>query len=195
MTLIESLQLIGMQNRYVRFVNRLCAPGRYYHSLSHILFMFDNYNGNDANVAAMIWYHDMIYDPRAKDNELRSAELAVAELTPVGEQFGLNLSLIHNGIMATAGGHNSDDADIAIQTLCDLDLLIFGTDPARYDLYAQAIRMEYDFVPDDQYREGRAKLLRKFDEMKIYQTPEFQPYETQAHINLKREIENLCSNN
>src|ERR1700722_8593408 len=62
------------------------AQDRHYHGLAHIeamLALADDYRAllHDAEaVEAAIWFHDAIYDSRAKDNEARSAALAEKDL-------------------------------------------------------------------------------------------------------------------
>ena len=67
------------------------GKGRYYHNLQHLseLFQwFDQYQAELENpdlVALAIWYHDVVYKIiGAEKNELRSAELAVDRLQPLG---------------------------------------------------------------------------------------------------------------
>jgi predicted metal-dependent HD superfamily phosphohydrolase len=46
-----------------------------------------------------------------------------------------------------------------------------GADPKRYERYAKAIREEYAFVPEPDYRVARVKVLRSFlDRERIYLT-------------------------
>ncbi len=66
------------------------APDRYYHNLEHLTEMFRVAgrlapNTDDpAAIQLAIWFHDAVYDPRAKDNEVRSGELAMDLLDPIG---------------------------------------------------------------------------------------------------------------
>ncbi|TIU73585.1 MAG: hypothetical protein E5W15_07330, partial [Mesorhizobium sp.] len=62
------------------------AEDRHYHGLPHIeamLALADEYRGlldDPQAVEAAIWFHDAIYDSRAKDNEAKSAQLAEKRL-------------------------------------------------------------------------------------------------------------------
>src|SRR4051794_20184465 len=57
-------------------------PGRYYHTLKHIWYVLDTVRGlqdlsqNWPAVQFAAWFHDVIYDSQAKDNEEKSAEYA-----------------------------------------------------------------------------------------------------------------------
>ena len=67
---------------YADLVERYAEPHRAYHNLTHIsqcLAEFDqvrHITGNPEEVELAIWFHDLIYDPHAKDNEAQSAEFA-----------------------------------------------------------------------------------------------------------------------
>ncbi|TIU46557.1 MAG: hypothetical protein E5W19_25905, partial [Mesorhizobium sp.] len=62
------------------------AAGRHYHNLAHIeamLTLAGDYRtllDDPEAVEAAIWFHDAIYDSRAKDNEAQSAALAEQKL-------------------------------------------------------------------------------------------------------------------
>ncbi|RVD62485.1 hypothetical protein EN750_21345, partial [Mesorhizobium sp. M7A.F.Ca.ET.027.03.2.1] len=55
------------------------APGRHYHNLSHIEAMLAlagdcrELLGDPQAIEAAIWFHDAVYDSKAKDNEAQSA--------------------------------------------------------------------------------------------------------------------------
>ncbi|MDP2293187.1 MAG: hypothetical protein Q8M22_18545 [Actinomycetota bacterium] len=103
-------------------------------------------------------YHDIVYDPRATDNEARSAvlaERAAAELgwTPARTQ------LVGRLVLATAG-HRATDTNEAV--LVDADLAILGAAPAEYQAYVHGVRSEYAHVAEPQWRTGRAAVLRGF---------------------------------
>jgi len=80
------------------------------------------------------------------------------------------------------------DADSAV--LLDADLAVLGASPARYDEYSAAIRREYAWVPEAEYRRGRGQVLRAFlARPRIYATARmFENREPQARANLAREI-------
>ena len=77
--------------------------------------------------------------------------------------------------------------------LCDIDIGILGADAPIYDQYAQGIRREYHFVSEEEYCEGRSRVLENFlrrDSM--YQTPHYRAlYEETSRENLQRELQQL----
>src|SRR5262249_57998276 len=93
-------------------------------------------------------------------NEERSAALVRAALPALGvpgEVVGETARLV---LLTKA--HRAAAADEAGQWLLDADLAVLGADPETYDRYAAAIRREYAWVPDADYRAGRRRGLGGF---------------------------------
>lgn len=177
--------------------------GRGYHNWTHIETMLTGLQAvrGEAEFAAAsfdeielaIYFHDAVYDPRAKDNEEKSAALLMQQVGLLGPDRQPVLSRIEAMILATQTHSASDD--LSTRLLLDLDLAILGAPPDLYDRYAAAIRFEYAFVPEDQWRVGRAAVLSRFLERPvIYQTDYFHSrLETAARDNLRREIDQLSA--
>lgn len=183
------------------------APGRHYHDLRHV----EALNGLAANCAeeiadrdaveAAIWFHDAVYDARRRDNEERSAALAEARLA--GRADAGRIARIAAMIRATAGHalpgglFSGDLADAAARHDCalflDMDLSILGSPEADFDAYDAAVRREYDWVSDEQWRHGRRAVLAGFlARPAIYLTARFKAsHETAARHNLARAIAQL----
>jgi predicted metal-dependent HD superfamily phosphohydrolase len=94
-------------------------------------------------------------------------------------------------IRATAHGTISpaaSDADLAF--LLDIDLSILASPPDAYREYVAAVRREYGHVPEDQFRAGRARVLRHFlDRPALYITPSLHAvWENAARSNLAAEL-------
>src|SRR5713101_2486213 len=170
-------------------------PHRHYHTLEHIahaLTLFDGARASvrDADAAELaLWLHDFVYDPRAKDNEARSAAyarrlLAEGGIVPaVGEQ-------VTDLIMATCHASPPDAPDA--RYVVDADLSILGASAAEFDRYERQVRQEYAFVSEPDWRTGRARILRVFlDRPRIFLTPEFASLEGPARANLESSIEAL----
>lgn len=179
-----------------RLADAYLEPHRAYHNANHIrdcLEQFDcarEFAARLDEVEAAICFHDAVYDPRAKDNEERSAEWASSALTNAGADSEV-VSRVSHLILATK--HDAVLASPDARLLVDVDLSILGRDPADFDAYDQAIRREYEWVPEADYRTGRAAVLQKFlDRPRIFHTPPFQPLETPARRNLERVIRALA---
>jgi predicted metal-dependent HD superfamily phosphohydrolase len=134
------------------------------------------------------WFHDAVYDSRAKDNEEQSASLAVASLRPLRLPEPL-LAETARLILLTKT-HQAAPYDTLGHLLLDADLAILGAEPPAYDAYADAIRREYVWVPEDLYREGRRRVLEGFlGRPRLYFTEALAARcEEQARSNLRREI-------
>lgn len=185
-------------------LSRLYAAGdRHYHGLAHIgamLALAGDYRVllHDAEaVEAAIWFHDAIYDSRAKDNEARSAALAEKQLA--GRTDTKRIDRITAMIVATAThelprfADESAARDAAL--FLDMDLSILGAEPGAFDAYERAVRREYDWVEEPMWRAGRGTVLKGFLAREhIFHTNEFrQRFEPRARQNIARSIEALAS--
>lgn len=175
------------------------APERHYHNLEHLGEVFRVVgrlaSGIDdiASVQLAVWFHDAVYDPRGKNNEARSGELAVDLLGTVGVPAS-TIERVVRLVRATEHLASSDppgDRDAA--ALIDADLAILGASEERYRRYTTAIRKEYAFVSDAEYRAGRASVLKKFlARPRIYtHRVVFEEGEERARANLQAELEDL----
>jgi len=171
---------------------------RHYHGLAHIealLALAGEYRpalSDPEAVEAAIWFHDAIYDSRAKDNEARSAALALEKLAP--RIAGERLARIAAMIEATATHEVPGLADAAARRdaalFLDMDLSILGAAPAAFDAYEQAVRREYGWVAEPAWRAGRAVVLKTFlARPHIFHTREFRDrFERQARENMTRSL-------
>src|SRR5262249_22265293 len=140
-----------------------------------------------------IWFHDAVYDTRAKENEARSAELAAELLGPLGVPAS-TIERVARLVKATAHLNSAEvvgDRDTAI--LLDADLAILGAAEERYRRYAADIRKEYGWVPEAEYRKGRAAVLRQFlQRLRIFANQIlFEEGEARARANLAAELKEL----
>ena len=169
---------------------------RAYHTLEHIHDCLAQFDGasvlaeHPIEVEAALWLHDVVYDPRAADNEERSAEWAENALTR-GGVLDAAIARIRGLILATKHRAVPHGQDAAL--LLDIDLSILGREPASFQRYESQIRQEYSHVPEAAFREGRARILEAFLVREtIYQTALFRErYEARARENLSRSIGRL----
>ena len=138
-----------------------------------------------------IWWHDAVYDPRAKDNEAQSAEMARRDLRDFDVSIHAREEVAR--LIRLTAGHEVEDEDRLGEILVSIDLAILGAEPADYDAYARAVREEYAHVPDEAWKLGRPAVLKKFLEARaIYPDPDLRRrFESQARENLTREIASL----
>jgi predicted metal-dependent HD superfamily phosphohydrolase len=174
------------------------SPFRHYHNWRHLtecLVELDKAKPHfpkcDLNAIEMaLWFHDAVYEPRAKDNEEKSAEGATHVLRE-GKASEALIEKVSSLILATKTHPHQADPDTAL--LLDIDLSILGQPPNRYRTYEDAIRSEYEWVPFAIFAHERRKILARFFEREsIYLTPYFRDrYEAKARVNLRAALEGL----
>jgi len=151
--------------------------GRDYHDWTHseaLLRLRSELEDRLANPTAVLWailFHDAVYDPRATDNEERSARLLEAadapELKDATRARAARLIRVTTAHAIPDGLPADEAADAAL--FLDIDLSILGAPPALFDAYEVGIRREYAHVPDDAFRTGRAAILKRFaDRARLY---------------------------
>ena len=173
---------------------------RAYHTFDHIrscLELLDTIKPELQNPRTMelaLWYHDVIYDPRADDNEEQSAQMAIRELAELGETEQCQQEVAR---MIRVTKHPSEPQTPDDCFLLDIDLSILGADPEAFDEYERQIRFEYQWVPEEVYREKRAEVLRLFlGQSAIYRTSPFhQAREKQARKNIQKALVSLYNKN
>jgi predicted metal-dependent HD superfamily phosphohydrolase len=172
-------------------------PGRAYHTAEHIrdclaeLDLTRNLAQHPDEVEAALWFHDAVYLPGASDNEDQSAELARTGLSTgaVPQEVADRTAAL---VLATR--HAAVPSAPDEQLICDIDLSIFGREPAVFDEFERRIRREYAWVPEAVYRRERSAVLSGFLRRRsIYQTDQFRHrYEVLARANLKRLLDQLA---
>ena len=134
-----------------QLVDAYNEPQRVYHTLDHIehcLGLFDSIsrklNKADA-VEIAIWFHDVIYQPGAPDNEQLSADFfASLSAGILSDSFQ---RLVYDLIMATI--HNGGDvSDADTQYLVDIDLSSFGLPWGEFIRDSENVRKELKHIPD-----------------------------------------------
>ena len=168
-------------------------PQRAYHTQQHLAECLAHFEAvqalaqRPAEVEIALWFHDAVYEVKAQDNELRSADWAAQVLTRAGIAAQV-AQRVHALIMATCHTATPEDADA--QLLVDIDLAILGAAPERFAQYDSQVRQEYAWVPSLIYGFKRKQVLRSFlDRPNLYSTIYFQQkLEQQARENLRKAI-------
>jgi predicted metal-dependent HD superfamily phosphohydrolase len=179
---------------------RYAEPQRAYHNWTHIEELLAQFNANGQALShpfafrLAILFHDAIYDPRASDNETRSAELF--EATMKASASADDMACGRDLILATHKHSTSDVASRFVadaELFLDMDLSILGAGEKRFDDYDTAIREEYSFVPIDTYRARRAEILKSFlARPRLYLTDDYhRRLDGRARANLQRAIDRL----
>lgn len=177
------------------------APHRGYHNRQHLAEVFARIDqllaaesiavDHDALLLAA-WFHDSVYDHDG-DNEQRSADLAARELAAADVPASLAEEVVR--LVRLTETHRVTGSDLAGQVLCDADLAILAADKSRYVEYTHGVRREYAHVSDEDFRTGRARILRDLLAAPTLFNTSFakQHWETLARANVEQELIELES--
>ncbi|MFJ6135887.1 hypothetical protein [Kitasatospora sp. NPDC092286] len=175
-------------------LRRWAEPQRRYHTTDHlraVLSHVDTLAGHaDApdTVRLAAWFHDAVYRPDRSENEERSAALAVRALTEAALPAARVAEVARLVRLTTT--HRPAPGDRDGEVLCDADLAVLGGTPEAYAAYAAAVRAEYAFVPEPDFRAGRAAVLRRLLALPaLYRTPAARErFDAPARANLAAEL-------
>ena len=111
---------------------------------------------------------------------------------PMHQWILLDCDAVVRLIMATA--HRTPPQEEDEKIVVDVDLSILGESPTQYDPYVRAIRQEYSWVPEGDFRLGRRKFLRGMLKREfIYATPRMRTrFEANARENMQRELRTIA---
>lgn len=164
-----------------------------YHDLLHLTEVLDRLDemsaagaGFDATTVRLAaWFHDAVYDG-GPDDEERSAQWAERALP------GAYADEVARLVRMTLRHRPADD-DPAGCALSDADLGILAADPERYDAYVAGVRADFAHVAEDDFRAGRAAVLRDLaSKPHLFHTAQGRAlWEARARANLDRELEEL----
>ena len=181
---------------YARLAAAYGEPHRHYHNGRHIaecLAEFDRArhlaHEPDA-VELALWFHDAVYDPKAADNEERSADLAACCLNAAAVSSAI-IESVKKLVMATKRHEAEPGSDDEV--MVDVDLSILGQGEKRFGEYEEQIRQEYSWVPAPVFASKRAEILERFlTQPRIFRTDLFHDkYERIARCNLENSIGKL----
>ena len=190
------LRLTAPPGLLAELTARYAEPQRAYHTLQHLEECFAALEPAESlarrlgEVEVALWFHDAIYDTRAHDNEVLSADWARTSLLSAGADRE-TADRVHELVLATA--HRAAPANSDAQLLVDVDLAILAAPEARFAEYERQIRHEYAWVPEEVFRERRARVLASFLERgAIYSSAYFASrLESPARANLRRSLAQL----
>ncbi|MBP2190250.1 HD domain-containing protein [Nocardia goodfellowii] len=180
-------------------VRRYREPHRRYHTVEHLAMMLgviDELAADAADPDAVryaAFFHDAVYAVDRPDNEERSAELAEDVLGKLGAAPDLVREV--GRIVRLTAAHDPAAGDRNGAVLCDADLVILAADAPGYAAYTAAVRAEYQHVPDDLFRAGRAAVLQGLARQpRLFRTPTARArFEAAARTNLATELAALTA--
>lgn len=184
---------IGSNSCFESVISSYEHANRHYHSINHIGSMLDQLSlfslakEEEAILILAIIFHDVIYNPIRKNNEVKSAELATNTL----KELDLSSAVIKEvgRLILLTEKHDNEKGDKLGNIILDLDLSVFSLPRSLYRKYTESIRNEYFMYPDFIYNSGRKKVVQSFlKRERIFKTEEFSKWEQTARKNLKKEV-------
>ncbi|MDX1488907.1 MAG: hypothetical protein R3268_11940 [Acidiferrobacterales bacterium] len=180
---------------YQELVRRYSEAHRHYHTPEHIdhcLRQLDLAAGlmDDADAVEMgLWFHDVIYDPRASDNERKSAELftqVVDQDVPAAFRRS-----VYDLIMVTVHPEQPKSRDE--QFMVDIDLSSFGLPWETFQRHSEAVRKEYAHLSDQRFYPNQIAFLRSLLARPAFFLTDFfrARYEKTARENIGRHLKEL----
>jgi len=171
-------------------------PHRSYHSVAHLRDILAGVDeladlADDADAVRLAaWYHDCVYQGLPEDEE-RSAVRAEQDLSRLGVPARLVDEVAR--LVRTTVSHDPAPGDHNAEVLSDADLAALALPAESYRRNTAAIRAEYAHIPDDEFRSGRAVVLRALLEGPgVFRTePGRQRWEAAAQRNLRAELAGL----
>jgi predicted metal-dependent HD superfamily phosphohydrolase len=173
------------------------TPLRAYHNIQHVHEVTAHYQNvaasvswqNPKEVYLAVLYHDAIYQAGRKDNEARSAELALLTIEKYLGNESIDIVKVKNLIELTAKhGHlHADTLDQDTAHFLDCDMAILGSEPTQFLAYDKAIASEYrGKLPGWMFQFYRRKFLRGLlDSPRIYLSDFFfESHEATARVNI-----------
>lgn len=152
------------------------TPPRAYHDFHHVQEVLRHFAEVSAGpgwtqpmeVYLAALYHDAIYEAGRKDNESRSAGLAMAQIGQWLPEAGIDTLRVAELINLTArhgqfspGDFADDGFSLDACHFLDCDMAILGAEPAVFDAYDRGIEEEYrGQVPGFLFRLNRKRFLK-----------------------------------
>ena len=177
------------------------TPQRFYHTIEHICEVMSHYReveklglwSHPREVYLAILYHDAIYEYGAKDNELRSAQVARDCVNEWYSDHAINVDYVAHLIELTArhGALTPEDVNEEEALFLDCDLAIIASSWARFSEYQSQIEQEYTQVYSRlMYQVGRRRFLRTLEKTeRLFLSDHFNDrYDQRARANLARAL-------
>ena len=147
------------------------VPPRAYHDFRHVRDVLRQYDAvadgpgwsQPDEVFLAVLYHDAIHEPARRDNEARSAELAIEHIARWLPGAGVDAARVAALIALTArhGTLSPEAVDRDAALFLDCDMAILGAEPAVFDAYDRGIAAEYrGHVPGWLFRVNRRRFLK-----------------------------------
>jgi predicted metal-dependent HD superfamily phosphohydrolase len=141
-------------------------PHRAYHNLNHLRELFEWYDRFESIIEPekrlivqfSIFFHDVVYNPKASDSEEMLQELLAKDSN---KAQNLKENVVKYTLYTKNHTEHSHEMDYSLKLFLDFDLNILRSTETRYNEYSNQVRQEYIHVPFELFCEKRAELLQK----------------------------------
>lgn len=184
---------------------------RQYHNLSHISDMVDKLKSlkgtkyekyiDSIEMHLAILFHDIIYNPKANDNEEQSVKFLfkvmpmlvpeiMAECPEVLERVAFMIMCTKKHVIPESPDCQEmfdeyEELEEMTKVFLDLDLSVFLGKMSQLRLYEDGIREEYNFIADKEYYPARLSILKSFmNRPRIFLSDAFENADERARKNL-----------
>ena len=197
---------MNIHEAYNKFSVHYDEPHRYYHNRTHLDSMLDDPACGSIAMQYFCLFHDIIYNPRANDNEQLSALTFLSNCDDFQDLRVEDHSKIINAITSTRGLEQDIKllGDPFVNQAYQLDRAILRKPLAERLVWEEGIFKEYQFVSVNQYRQKRLEFLAQqggsqHDLMEIvksktyrvgYYAGSFNPFHI-GHLNVLRKAEKV----
>ena len=137
------------------------APERTYHTLGHVddcLARLDTVGplvGNFDAIEIAIWFHDVLCDAGARDNEIRSARWYLERSAGTTPRFRIAVCR-----MILASRHIAPAVRLDARYMVDIDLAGFGHPWMEFRRTTDLVRGEFPHKTDEEFARGLAPFMR-----------------------------------
>lgn len=190
----------GATEAFTTVLSHYREPHRHYHTDRHLRWVVrhvtelaaDQRVDDLGSVVVAAFYHDVVYDPRASDNEAASARVARTALQALGwhdDRIDRVADLITGTATHDVGAAERGGADAAVLYAADLSVL--AATPTKYEDYVRNVRREYAHVDDAHWVDGRRAVLRTFLDRPAIYAPRLRldTWERRARGNITAELQ------
>ena len=194
------------ENLYQNILKKYSEPHRVHYTLEHVVSMLDELNTippelyeNKETIEIAIWWHKSMYEvgspdrPHVDSNEKYSATIGRVTCRQLGKSTASWTSKVEGMILCTK--HEALPKTNDERIISDLYHAILGKSPEEFARYENAIRKEYAWMKDAQYKKVRIATLRELlNKEHMYHTELFRnKYKAQAIKNLQKSIKLLSA--
>ncbi len=145
------------------------APERSYHDNAHLDEVLERFGEvarevgweRPREVFLALVFHDVVYEPGAKDNEARSAEVAERAISDHLAGENIDVARVKELVLLTArhGALEEADVDRDAALFCDCDMAILAAPVEAFEAYDRGIAREYQAVPAELFAAGRRRFF------------------------------------